>query len=288
MRLAFLAVVLFPALAFAQAQNKDEDKVSNDQPDRPLQMPPATTEVKEALDDFERFSRRNAWERALKSLYTITQDQSHRFVDGEKGFIIPVARKRRTVLSALPSAGQAAYRLFYDSEAKKLLADAKGPAELETLERIYSAYFSTSIGDNAADRLGDLYYELGRFDRAADCWLDILRERTDTDLSPALLSVKAALALHQAHRRSEFEQVRTDLRERYASDKVSLGGQTSVAPSFSSNCSKSLARRPLILRLPEVVLRHRRRRRAPTGVWRFPIRWNRSGKCGLENRSKPG
>jgi outer membrane protein assembly factor BamB len=232
MRLAFLAVVLFPALAFAQAKDKEEDKVSNDQPDRPLQMPPASTEVKEALDDFERFSRRNAWERALKSLYTITQDQSHRFVDGEKGFIIPVARKRRTVLSALPSAGQAAYRLFYDSEAGKLFADAKGPAELETLERIYSAYFSTSIGDNAADRLGDLYFELGRFDRAADCWLDILRERTDTDLSPALLSVKAALALHQAHRRSEFEQMRTDLRERYASDKVSLGGQTAVAPTL--------------------------------------------------------
>ena len=51
------------------------------------------------------------------------------------------------------------------------------------------------MGDNAADRLGDLYFELGRFDRAADCWLSVLRERPDTDLSPALLAVKAALAL---------------------------------------------------------------------------------------------
>ena len=180
MRLALFMVVLFPALALAQEKEEDKDKVSNDQPDRPLQMPPATTEVKEAIDDFERFGRRGAWERALKALYTISQDQSHRFVDGEKGFIIPVSRKRRVLLSTLPAVGQAAYRLFYDSEARKLFDEAKGPKELETLERIYSAYFSTAIGDNAADRLGDLYFELGRFDRAADCWLDILREPAPT------------------------------------------------------------------------------------------------------------
>ena len=185
MRLALAILLLFPALALAQAKEKDEDKVSNDQPDRPLQMPPATTEVKEAIDDFDRFGRRGAWERALKALYTISEDQAQRFIDGEKGFIIPVARKRRLVLAALPAAGRAAYRLFYDADAKKLFDEAEGPTELKTLERIYSAYFSTSIGDNAADRLGDLYFELGRFDRAADCWLDVLRERTDTDLSPA-------------------------------------------------------------------------------------------------------
>ena len=100
MRLALLLVVLFPALALAQGKEKDEDKVSNDQPDRPLQMPPATTEVKEAIDDFDRFSRRGAWERALKALYTISEDQAQRFVDGEKGFIIPVGRKRRLVLGS--------------------------------------------------------------------------------------------------------------------------------------------------------------------------------------------
>jgi outer membrane protein assembly factor BamB/tetratricopeptide (TPR) repeat protein len=195
-------------------------------------MPPATTEVKEAIDDFDRFSRRGAWERALKALYTISEDQAQRFVDGEKGFIIPVARKRRLVLKALPAAGRAAYRLFYDSEAKKLFDEATGPNELKTLERLYSAYFSTSIGDNAADRLGDLYFELGRFDRAADCWLDVLRERTDTDLSPALLSVKAALALSASHRQSELDQIRADIGQRYADDRVTIAGQTAKAPAL--------------------------------------------------------
>ena len=107
----------------------------------------------------------------LKAIYTIPEEQALRFVDGDNGFIIPVARKRRLLLTALPPEGQAAYRLFYDAEAQKLLDEADGPAELKNLERIYSAYFTTAVGDNAADRLGDLYFELGRFDRAADCWL---------------------------------------------------------------------------------------------------------------------
>jgi outer membrane protein assembly factor BamB len=230
MRLAIVMLLLLPGLALGQARDdKDPDKVSNDDPGRPLQMPPASTETKEALDDFERFQRRGAWERALKSLYTIPDDQAKRFVDGEKGFIIPVERRRRGILAALPPAGQAACRLFYDAEAKKLLDDAEGANELKNLERVYSAYFITSVGDNAADRLGDLYFEQGRFDRAADCWLAVLRERPDTDLSPALLAVKAAVALDRAGRRSEFEQVRSDLSDRYRDEKVTIAGQTGSA-----------------------------------------------------------
>jgi outer membrane protein assembly factor BamB len=229
MRLAIVILLLATAPALAQVKDGKDDKVTNDDPARPLQMPPASTEVKEAVEDFDRFQRRGAWERALKALYTIPEAQTLRFVDGEKGFIIPIERKRRSILSALPPDGQAACRLFYDAEAKKLLDEADGPSELKNLERIFSAYFITSVGDNAADRLGDLYFELGRFDRAADCWLAIVRERPDTDLSPALISVKAGVALFRAGRLSEFEQVRADLANRYADEKVTIGGQKAAA-----------------------------------------------------------
>jgi outer membrane protein assembly factor BamB len=151
-----------------------------------------------------------------------------RLVDGENGFIIPVERKRRSVLTGFPSQGQSAYRLFYDAEARKLFEEAEGANEPKNLERVFSAYFTTSVGAAAADRLGDLYFELGRFDRAADCWLAILRDRPDTDLSPALISVKAALALSRAGRQSEFEQVRTELSNRFSDERLTLGGQTAA------------------------------------------------------------
>ena len=230
-RWSLVTLLLGATLALAQTPPKEgeEDKVSNDNPARPLQMPPASTEVKEAFDDFERFQRRGAWERAFKALYTIPEAQALRFVDGEDGFIVPAAWKRRRVLAALLPAGQAAYRLFYDAEAKKLVDEAEGGAELKNLERVYSAYFTSSVGDNAADRLGDLYFELGRFDRAAECWLSVVRDRPDTDLSPALLTLKAALALEHAGRRAELEEVRAELEKRYGDEMVTLGGEKALA-----------------------------------------------------------
>ncbi len=231
MRWAIMILLLLPAVALGQTkEEKDEQegKVSNDSPARPLQMPPASTETKEAIDDFDRFQRRGAWERALKSLYTIPEDQTRRFIDGENNFIVPIERKRRSILSAMAPNGQAACRLFYDAEAKKLFDEASGPTELKNLERVYSAYFITSVGDNAADRLGDLYFEQGQFDRAADCWNAVLRQRPDTDLSLALLSVKAAVALSRAGRRAEFEQLRRELSDRYSDEKITIGGQTAT------------------------------------------------------------
>ena len=228
--LALLALSLSPALAFGQAAKEDEsEKVTNDRPDRPLQMPPASGEVKEAFDDFERFSRRGAWERALKALYTIPEDQALRFVDGADGFIIPVVRKRRELLAGLPPEGQAAYRLFYDDEARKLLGQADGASERATLERVVSAYFATAVGDDAADRLGDFYFESGRFDRAADCWLAVLRDRPDGDVPPGLLAVKAAVALARSGRRGELDALRRDLAERYANEEVTVGGRKATA-----------------------------------------------------------
>ena len=224
-RAAIMALWILSAPAPEQDADDPLEKVSNDRPDRPLQMPAASSETREAFDDFERFARRGSWERATKALYAIPEAQSSRFVDGQDGFIISVARKRRAVLAGLSPDGQAAYRLFYDADAKKLLDQAEGPSEQATLERLYSSYFLSSVGDNAADRLGDLYFEQGQFDRAADCWLAVLRERTDTELSPALLMVKATLALARAGRRSEIDTIRTEMADRYADEVVTIGGR---------------------------------------------------------------
>ncbi len=227
-----LALALLAPLPIARAQDApaaDPEKVSNDDPARPLQMPPATTEVKEALEDFDRFQKRGAWERALKALYTIKEDQALRFVDGEDGFIIPVARKRRELLSALPPDGQSAYRLFYDADARKLLDQARGDHEKADLERLFSAYFTTVVGASAADRLGGVYFEEGRFDRAADCWLAIL-ERSDAGLPPAPIAVKAAVALFRAGRRSEFDRVRAEIDDRHHDATVDVAGETETAP----------------------------------------------------------
>ncbi len=278
MRLAIVILLFATAPALAQVKDGKDDKVTNDDPARPLQMPPASTEVKEAIDDFDRFQRRGAWERALKALYTIPEAQTLRFVDGEKGFIIPIERKRRTILGALPPDGQAACRLFYDAEAKKLLDAADGPSEQKNLERIFSAYFVTSVGDNAADRLGDLYFELGRFDRAADCWLAILRERPDTDL---VAGPDRGEGRRGADPRGASIGVRPGprrpggpLRRRDGDHRRAKGDGGRAARSASSPTTRARERRS-------------RQPRPPTRALTSPGRSTWPGSCDLPSRSRP-
>lgn len=224
----FLGAALGAAQGWAQAPKPDDDPnvVSNDQTTRPLQMPAASNEAKEAFEDFERFRRRGAWERATKALDAIPDAQLGRFVDGKDGFIIPVRRKRADVLAGLAPDGLAAYRLFHDAEAKKLLDEAEGATEQATLEKVATTFFQTASGDNAADRLGDLYFEAGRFDRAAECWQAIRRDRPDSELSPALLGVKAALALHRAGRPGPAQALRRELTDRHGGEVVAVGGRS--------------------------------------------------------------
>ena len=96
MRLAIVMLLLVPALAFGQAK---DDKTTTRSPTtiraarcrcrRPRPRPRRRSRTSSGSSARRRGSGR------FKSLYTIPEDQALRFVDGEKGFIIPVERKRR-------------------------------------------------------------------------------------------------------------------------------------------------------------------------------------------------
>ena len=242
MRFGIALVLLSPALAFGQAVDDEDDKVSNDSPARPLQMPPATTEVKEALDDFERFQRRGAWERALKALYTITEDQARRFVDGDSGFIIPVAQKRRQVLTALPPEGQAAYRLFYDAEAAEAVRRRRG---------------AVRAGEPRADLLGLLHHGasattrptawatftsrwVGSTARPIAGWRSSTTDPTPIS-RPRRSHSRRRWRSVRAGRRTEFDQVRAELADRYKDDEATIGGTTAAPAELAApRCSKTI------------------------------------------------
>jgi outer membrane protein assembly factor BamB len=57
----------------------------------------------------------------------------------------------------------------------------------------------------------------------------VVRDRPDSELSPAFLSLKAAVALWRAGRHAEFEQQKSELASRYGDEKVALGGATALA-----------------------------------------------------------
>src|SRR6185295_16307292 len=123
------------------------------------------------------------------------------------GIMLPSRLIAREALLELPPAGQDAYRIFFDAEAKKLLEQAQGPEELTKLTQIFTRYLVTSVGDEAANRLGDLQFEAGNFAQAVNSWRAILEERPDSRLSRARLRVKIAVAMARLERWGEFRQL---------------------------------------------------------------------------------
>ncbi len=210
--------VFAPApLAFDANQNQEK-------PVAAFSLPTQTTDLKDSLEEFQRLVQHEAWEKAFKTLETIASKSSTGFVDRSDGVLVPSRLLMRTMLAKLPLAGKSAYRVFYDSQATALWDKAEGRGELENLSTIVNNHLISSVGDRAADRLGDLYFERGELEQAAMAWRSILAYCPDSKLSKPEILIKIATALARSGRWNEFHDVEREVRERYAAETVEAGG----------------------------------------------------------------
>jgi len=213
------AVAIFDVSApAAEAQDGEDAK-------RPFRLAAQTTENNEALADFDRHKKRATWERAFKALEKVQGSKPDAMVPRADGFYIPSRSYLRQLLATLPQDGKDAYRLFHDPEAKKLLEQATGKDELARLAKLVNEYFITSVGDVAADRLGDLEFERGDVEQAAERWQSILQYHPESALKRAQLLVKSGVAFARAGRPDEVRRVARELRERHANETVTVGGR---------------------------------------------------------------
>jgi outer membrane protein assembly factor BamB len=210
-------VVLAAPVATAGEANPNDPK-------RPFNLPAQKTEISEALTEFHRLSGRAAWERAFKELEKVQQAPPSALAPRDDGLWMPTHRLVRHALAELPPGGKQAYRLFHDADAKALVDAAQGKAEIEKLSKVFNDYFITSSGDTTADRLGDLYFEQGEMDKAAECWQAIIDYRPETNIPRVRLLVKTAIALARAGRWQEFAAARREVQDRYSAETVVLGG----------------------------------------------------------------
>lgn len=188
-------------------------------------LPSQSADVKESLDEFERLAKHEQWEKAFQALEVIAGKTTTGFIDRGDGVLVPSRLLVRGLLAGLSGAGKNAYRLFYDSQATALWDKAEGAAELDNLNKIVNNHLISSVGDRAADRLGDLYFERGDYEQAAAAWQTLLLYCPDSKVSKAQLLIKVATALARSGRVGEFAAQQQTLRERYANDSVEIGGR---------------------------------------------------------------
>lgn len=191
----------------------------------PFLLPQQPPDIGEAIEDFRRFAGRKQWEKAFKHLQKVFEAQSTGLVLTDSGIMLPSRLIAREALLELPPAGQDAYRIFFDAEAKKLLEQAQGPEELTKLTQIFTRYLVTSVGDEAANRLGDLHFEAGNFAQAINAWRSILEERPDSKIPKAKLRVKIAVGLARLQRWGDFRQLFRVIEQQHAQEKLTIAGK---------------------------------------------------------------
>ena len=122
--------------------------------------------------------------------------------------------------------------LWYMRTAIPPSAVASPSDEPATLRKIVNQYFLSSVGDLAADRLGDVLFEQGNFAEAAALWQSAAEEYPDPNVSAAELQAKRCVALARLGRRDELASLVETVKQQYAGQTITIGGEQVDAAEF--------------------------------------------------------
>jgi outer membrane protein assembly factor BamB len=233
--LAFVVLGLAPREAAAQvAVSVDAKTAPNGAVDRGFSIV-YDDRLSESLAKFDGFVQAKTWERAFLILSDIPEDKWSSMLPDRNGFIRPASQRVRQTILDLPAAGREAYRVYFDAKARRLfesLRTATKEDDVKIARTIYDRYFITSVGDDAADRLAEDYFEHGQFVEAAACWKSIFEFHPDTNLSEPKILLKRAVALYRAGLDGEFRIARQQLQQGFPGTRLVVGGQEVVADDY--------------------------------------------------------
>ena len=221
----------------AGAQDPNDPNAPNANLQKGFSVRKEDPRVIDAFEDFRRHSEKKAWELAFRAITSVAEKDPKGMVPAGGGLMLPTGQRVWAAMAALPPEAREAYRLFNDASAKQLLdkataAGAEGGDEIGLLRQIFQLYFVTSVGDEAADRLGDACFQAGDFLAADAAWKAILDHYPDTDLSKTRLRLKRCSALSRAGRWETFEQVAGEIGPENASETMRLAGREMPAQQY--------------------------------------------------------
>lgn len=149
-------------------------------------------ELEAILEKAERFKQDDNFRVATQLLQAVLERSGDALYSDDGQIYYSLVRQVERRLSELPPEGLVAYRINADAEAKALIAAGKNGNEIGSLNQVVSKYFISSVGDDAAARLGSLYLERYDFVGARRMFEKALRH-PDCDVAADDLLAKIAL-----------------------------------------------------------------------------------------------
>lgn len=168
------------------------------------------------------------WLTAIRLLETLGEEESDILIRDASGMLRPLSTLKVQVLAELPPEGRRTFRTMYAAVSAKLLDDAMAvedpTQQLELLTALVEDFALCEAAMHAADRLGDVQYERGRFSDAALAYARAADHADGDPDDPRLLS-KRLHALARAGDWDGFEALAEYARFRRGDATVRLGGE---------------------------------------------------------------
>lgn len=149
------AQVVFGNQPFGPVESTDESAINL----ATLQTDP---ELESILEKAKRFQADGNFRVATKLMQAVLERSGDALYSDDEWVYFSLVRQVEQQLAALPEEGLAAYRIEADAEARAMIAAGERGDLANALSQVVSRYFVSSVGDEAAVRLGRLY--LDRYD----------------------------------------------------------------------------------------------------------------------------
>ena len=154
-------------------------------------------ELEAFLEKAERFKQDGNYRVATQLLQSVLERSGDSLYSDDGQLYFSLVRQVESILAKLPAEGIAAYRINADAEAKSILAAgreaaANGADEIGSLNQVVNQFFNSSVGDDAAFRLGTIYLDRYDFIGAARMFEKALLH-PDTSIPAAAVHIRIAL-----------------------------------------------------------------------------------------------
>lgn len=150
-------------------------------------------DLEASLETAERFRQDGNYRVAIQIWQAVLQRSGDTLYSPDGEIYFSLAQQVERVLAELPADALATYRVTADAEAKGILAAADDPHDPEALSHVVRYYFLSSLGDEAAFKLGCLYLDQYDFIGARRLFEKILTQYPDPSVDRGEVLIRLAL-----------------------------------------------------------------------------------------------
>ncbi len=191
----------------------------------------ADEELSKQLAKFNGYLDQLAWGEAFRQLSELDGKSLEAMVaSDDKGLHLAVRVMIQRRLLAMPADGRRAFQLYFDGQAKEMLNAVKqhprpgSEEQLATAQKLVDRLLASSVGGEAAELLGDLYFERGNFARAGRNWKLSLDHGGASGRDALRLQIKQAWAMLRDGDQAAAQALYDQLKSRYDDATLTLGG----------------------------------------------------------------